>query len=184
MKLATLSIACMAGYARAFVVPPAARSSFAQPAARAGLSTAVGGRGAASCPRMSIAIVTVRTRGSTGEPSRFVRTRRFGVFGSSKHGLHVHAQVLFASMKIPKSGRELHRFYLYEREEQLAASLLRQSHACFVHSFCLFLSVLEVVRRETVRSTYPFWFCKDKCNDTQPRNSTCRLLYAAAVGVA
>ncbi|CAM9331163.1 unnamed protein product [Ectocarpus sp. 12 AP-2014] len=59
MKLATLSIACMAGYARAFVVPPAARSSFAQPAARAGLSIAAWG----GSPRMSIAIVTGASRG-------------------------------------------------------------------------------------------------------------------------
>ncbi|CAM9439677.1 unnamed protein product [Ectocarpus sp. 4 AP-2014] len=59
MKLATLSIACMAGYARAFVVPPTARSSFAQPAARAGLSTAA----VRGSPRMSIAIVTGASRG-------------------------------------------------------------------------------------------------------------------------
>lgn len=62
-----VSLACMAGFARAFVVPSASlSSSFAQPAARTALSAMGSSRSSSSdgglspCPRMSIAIVTVR----------------------------------------------------------------------------------------------------------------------------
>lgn len=64
MKLAaisTVSMACMAGFARSFVLPASSLSSrVAQPVSRTSLSSSTSGRSYASSPRMSIAIVTVR----------------------------------------------------------------------------------------------------------------------------
>lgn len=66
MKLATISMACMAGYVRAFVGPSASlKSSFVQPVTRTTLSTlpSTASPTSLSCPQMGIAIVTVRDRG-------------------------------------------------------------------------------------------------------------------------
>lgn len=59
MKLPILSIALMAGYARAFVGPAVQLNGFVRPA-RAALSTQAARPSSSSSTEMSIAIVTVR----------------------------------------------------------------------------------------------------------------------------